>query len=164
MNGKDKCELLHLAIFALPDTAYVQAGKFGFVGIINTIVDIAAYYVLTRFIPYFEAHLLLSKFSAFFAGSITSFMLNRNFTFSLKTRPTFSEVVKFYSTIALTVTVNVVTFYVFNTVLGIYDLFAVGLSTIATFAIGFALSKLWVFKKVLTTERIKQKTFDIAGA
>ena len=138
---------LYMSDLGQKDTAYMQAAKFACVGVLNTLMDIGAYFVLTRFTPFFDANLLAAKFTAFFAGTVTSFFLNRRFTFSIRSRPTFYDVVKFYSSVVLTVTVNLAAFYFFNSLLGIYDLFAVGLSTVATFCIGFAVSKLWVFSE-----------------
>jgi len=128
------------------DTAYVQAVKFGIVGVVNTAVDVATYFVLTRFVPYFPTHILTAKFTTFFFGTICSFILNRRFTFSIKSRFSIAEMLKFYSSVAVTVTVNVAALYVLNSVLGIYDLVAVGMSTVFTFIVGFAFSKLWVFR------------------
>ncbi|MDE2041264.1 MAG: bifunctional glycosyltransferase family 2/GtrA family protein [Patescibacteria group bacterium] len=128
------------------DTAYVQGAKFGLVGVFNTVVDVATYYLLTRFMPFFPTHILVAKFATFFCGTICSFLLNRRFTFRVRQRLSLAEVAKFYSSIVVTVSVNVASLYVFNSLLGIYDLVAVGLSTIATFLIGFALSRLWVFR------------------
>lgn len=129
------------------DTTYVQVGKFGVVGAINTGVDVVTYYLLTRLIPFFMSHILMAKFTTFFFGTITSFVLNRRFTFAVRTKLTFAEVLKFYTSIVLTVSINVLSLYVFNTLMGIYDLVAVGLSTVVTFVIGFTFSKLWVFRK-----------------
>jgi glycosyltransferase involved in cell wall biosynthesis len=129
------------------DTTYVQVGKFGIVGVINTLVDIATYFLLTRFTLFFSTHILDAKFVTFFLGTICSFVLNRHYTFKVRSKLTFVEVVKFYSTIAITISTNVGLLYVFNGLLGIYDLIAVGLSTVATFIIGFVISKLWVFRK-----------------
>ncbi|MBU6232125.1 MAG: bifunctional glycosyltransferase family 2/GtrA family protein [Patescibacteria group bacterium] len=138
---------LYMGDLGRDDTAYVQAGKFGLVGVVNTGVDVITYFILTRFMPFFPSHILMAKFTTFFFGTVTSFLLNRRFTFKVRGRFTAAELAKFYSTAALSVAVNVASLYVFNTLFGIYDLIAVGMSTVFTFAIGFAFSKLWVFKK-----------------
>jgi len=125
----------------------IQMVKYGMVGVVNTCVDVIAYFLLTRFIPFFGSHILAAKFLTFFLGSFTSFFFNRYFTFGVKTPLRSSEFVKFYTTVAFTITVNVFMLYVFNSLLGIYDLIAVGLATLVTFIAGFTISRLWVFKR-----------------
>ncbi len=139
------------------DTVYVQAGKYAAVGILNTFVDIGSYIALTRSMPFFGMHILVSKFATFFVGATASFALNRRFTFSLRSRPTVSETVRFYSSTIVPVTINVASLYVFNILLGIYDLIAVGMSTVMTFAVGFILSKFWIFKDSLAEESERQR-------
>ncbi|GEM_PF-637737 len=129
------------------DTTYMQIGKFGLVGVANTLVDVLMYFLLTRYSIVFSEHILSAKVVTFLFGTICSFILNRRFTFAVTSKVSFEEVLKFYSTIVLTVSVNVATLYVFNSLLGIYDLVAVGLSTIVTFVVGFTFSKVWVFNK-----------------
>ena len=49
--------------------------------------------------------------------------------------------------------INVGLLYVFNSLLGIYDLYAVAISTVLTFIGGFVLSKGWVFKPAQKKQR-----------
>lgn len=126
---------------------YVQAAKFGAVGLINTMVDLASYYVLTRYVLFFSSHVVSAKFLTFMLGTVSSFMLNRRFTFGLKAKPRIAEIFRFYASIALTVAVNVSALYVFHSILGIHDLIAAVISTLLTFSVGFIASKLWVFRK-----------------
>lgn len=140
---------LYMGDLGQQETAYVQAGKFGLVGVVNTLVDVATYFVLTRFMPFFPTHILTAKFTTFFFGTVCSFALNRRFTFRIRGRLDWAELAKFYSSVALTITINVLSLYVFNTLFGIYDLVAVGMSTVLTFVVGFTFSKLWVFRSKL---------------
>lgn len=127
------------------DSSFVQAIKFAAVGLANTAFDIVVYFLLTRYTAFFALHILSAKLLSFMAGTVSSFMLNRRFTFAIRQKINLGEVVRFYSTIGMALVINVLALYVLNNLLGIYDLIAVGISTIATFFWGFLFSKFWVF-------------------
>jgi len=123
--------------------------RFGSVGIINTLLDISAYVVLTRGTLFFAAHLNEAKFLSFLVGTVSSLLLNRSWTFGLKTRPTFAEVARFYGTASFSILINVAMMNILLKI-GIYDLVALLITTAITFVANFTLSKFWVFRK---TER-----------
>ncbi|MBU6321676.1 MAG: bifunctional glycosyltransferase family 2/GtrA family protein [Patescibacteria group bacterium] len=123
-----------------------EALKFVAVGVVNTLIDALAYIALTRGVPAFAAHLLVAKFLSFFAGTVSSLLLNRSWTFGIRTRLSAGEVARFYAMTSLSIAVNVYLMDVFVS-LGLYDLYALAITTVATFAINFTLSKFWVFRK-----------------
>jgi len=127
-------------------STHKQVLRFGIVGVVNTLVDVIAYFALTRYTPLFMDHINLAKGFSFFCGTVTSFMLNRTFTFKVRTKFDFKEVMRFYAVVGSSLVFNVALLYVFNTLLGVYDLVAVGISTVLTFVAGFMLSRGWVFK------------------
>jgi glycosyltransferase involved in cell wall biosynthesis len=129
------------------DTAFVQAIKFGGVGILNTLVDIGIYYALTRYTPLFATQLLLAKFVSFMCGTVCSFVLNRQFTFKVTDAFRVKELAKFYSTAGVGVVLNVSMLYVFHNLLHFNDLIAVLFATLTVFAWSFLASKFWVFNK-----------------
>lgn len=129
----------------LGSITHKQALKFMSVGVINTLLDAIAYIVLTRGITAFAAHLVAAKFFSFLLGTISSLTLNRYWTFGIRTRLTWGEVVRFYATVSLTLSINVVVMN-FLVSMGMYDLLALALTTGATFLASFTLSKFWVFK------------------
>ena len=138
-------EMMRLYRSDLGLTTQKQLLRFAAVGVINTAVDVVAYFVLTRYTPYFAAHLNQAKFASFLFGTVSSLVLNRAWTFSLRTRPTLSEVARFYATASVSVLVNVALMN-FLLRLGLYDLIALLLTTVATFGANFTLSKFWVFR------------------
>jgi len=89
--------------------------------------------------------LLLTKGLTFVLGTVSSFLLNRNWTFQLADRLRLAEVIKFYTSVISSLALNVGATYVFYRLLGLYDLVAVILATLVTFAWSFALSRFWVF-------------------
>ena len=124
-----------------------QAVKYMMVGVVNTAVDIIAYVLLTRTTNVFVHHLVVAKFLSFLVGTVSSLILNRYWTFNVRARLRFVDVVRFYSAISASLVVNVLSMNVFVS-LGMYDLFALLASTVFTFAVGFTISKLWVFKQI----------------
>lgn len=63
-----------------------QAVRFGMVGVLNTGVDIGSYWILTRFIPYFENAHVLAKAISYTIGVVNSYIWNRRFTFRSQVR------------------------------------------------------------------------------
>lgn len=120
--------------------------KFMAVGVVNTLLDISLYYVLTRYTFLFSAHLIAAKFFSFFAGTISSLYLNRSWTFGLTSQVTVPEVVRFYSMVSISIFIDVYFMAVFVGA-GMYDLFALALTTGLVFVTNFILSKFWVFKQ-----------------
>ncbi len=124
-----------------------QLFRFVLIGLLNTAIDFMVYFILTRYTPYFFNHLVLAKVSSFLSGSVCSFVLNRAWTFGMPNiKIQFSEIVKFYTSVGISVIGNALLMKFFISVLSIYDLYAVVLSTIFTFIFNFVIYKLWVFK------------------
>lgn len=122
-----------------------EALKFMAVGVINTALDAAAYIAFTRLIPVFSVHLVTAKFFSFLVGTVSSLFLNRGWTFGIRERLTWGEVIRFYATVSLSITANVLLMNFFVG-LGMYDLYALAITTVFTFGVNFVLSKFWVFK------------------
>jgi glycosyltransferase involved in cell wall biosynthesis len=123
-----------------------EALRFMSVGVINTLLDILVYFLLTRNTFFFADHLTIAKFASFMAGTVSSLLLNRSWTFAVQKRISVAEVARFYTTTSLSIVVNVLAMN-FLLALGMYDLLALGIVTVFTFGINFTLAKLWVFKK-----------------
>ncbi len=124
-----------------------QAIRYMGVGAINTLVDIVVYIALTRATPFFIDSTTLAKLLSFLSGTVTSFVLNRSWTFQLRTKVRMAEVVKFYSLISISLIVNIVIMSFLTNVLGVYDLVALLATTVFTFGVSFTISKLWIFGK-----------------
>lgn len=140
-------EMLELYNGELGFVTQKQALRFGMVGILNTVVDFVAYVGLTRLLIFFGDHLVLTKALSFFLGSVCSFVFNRQWTFGRTTRFNFGELVRFYSTVAISIVINAVSMQFFLNTLHLYDIAAVILATVFTFAWNFILSKFWVFNE-----------------
>jgi glycosyltransferase involved in cell wall biosynthesis len=123
-----------------------EALKFMSVGVINTLLDATAYVLLTRETAVFSQHLVAAKFFSFLAGTVSSLLLNRSWTFGVRSRLSSAEVARFYAVTSLSITLNVA---IMNLLVsfGMYDLVALAITTVVTFAANFTLSKIWVFKQ-----------------
>lgn len=123
-----------------------EVARFGIVGVINTAVDAALYFALTRGTPIFAEHLLAAKFFSYLAGTVSSLYLNRTWTFGVKERLSLREVARFYTTASIALAANVLFMNIFLAI-GFHDLVALAVTTIFTFVVNFFISKFWVFKK-----------------
>ncbi len=147
-------EMVQLYRSDLGSVSQKQAMRFMAVGIVNTLLDVLVYVVFTRGVPFFAVHLTAAKFLSFFVGTVSSLVLNRRWTFRVEGKLKIAEVVRFYAMTALSVTVNVV---LMNALLnlGIYDLYALALTTGATFIANFTITKFWVFKNYSPAPLVK---------
>lgn len=127
-----------------------QLLTFGAIGILNTTVDVFGYVLLTRNIPYFALHYVLAKAISFFAGTLTSFALNKYVTFKQHTFR-LTEVFRFYGLVGISLVLNSFIVYLATSVFGVYDLVSVVIATIITFALNFVGSKIFVFIPRLQT-------------
>jgi len=130
--------------------------RFVCVGIINTLVDAGMYVTLTRITSTFAEAPVMAKFAGFVVASAVSFVLNRYWTFGIRSQVRAREVVRFYLAQGLSLGVNVGTMYALVYGLHMYDLLALAITTGVTFGINYTLSKMFVFKEsptkaVLTT-------------
>ncbi len=121
-----------------------QIVKFAFIGVINTLIDLALYFVLTRYTSFFGDHLVTAKIVSFVIGSIFSFFANHRWTFRRNHPPQIREVAKFYFTVAVAVIINAGCVEVLLRIID-SDIVAVIIATFVTFIWNFVMSKFWVF-------------------
>lgn len=132
--------------FGLTEQADVsQLGRFMTVGVVNTLVDAGSYLALTR-LAAFGDDIAAAKFFSFLAATVSSLLLNRRWTFGVTAPLTASEVARFYATVSASMVLNVGLMYVLVHFAGLYDLLALVLTTLSTFAFNYTLSRLWVFR------------------
>lgn len=127
-----------------------EALKFMTVGVFNTLLDTSIYVALTRGTPVFADHIVAAKFFSFLSGTVSSLLLNRSWTFGVKDRLSTAEIMRFYTVVSLSITLNVALMNLFVS-FGMYDLTALAVTTLFTFAANFTLSKFWVFNQKKTS-------------
>lgn len=117
-----------------------QAVKFGMVGVINTLVDYGVFWLLNHWLPYHGA-----KVISYCCGMISSFILNRRFTFGDREAVTAVKGAKFVlvNLLSLLVSLGVITLCV--EVFHIQESIANIISTPFSMAVNFVCNKLFVF-------------------
>lgn len=139
-------EMVQLYRTDLGTVTHKQALKFASVGILNTLIDMSTYLLLTRALLEFAYGPVSAKFFSYLVGTISSFMLNRYWTFGLSSRVRPMEVAKFYAVASLALLMNTGSMYILHTTMQLHDIVSVVIATLVTFAFNFTLSKLWVFR------------------
>jgi glycosyltransferase involved in cell wall biosynthesis len=140
-------ELLQTYRGDLGNVTQRQLVKFSIVGGFNTLLDLLIYFILTRNLDFFEHHLILAKIVSYGTGSVTGFLMNRQWTFRRKGRIQFHEVGRFYVTVVMAILINAVSLFVLLRLFNSHDLPAVVFATIITFMWNFTISKFWVFSQ-----------------
>lgn len=139
-------EMWHLYTFEMGKKMQIQLIKFLLVGTINTATVILIYILLTRSIPFFMSHYILTETVAYFAGTLVSFRFNRRWTFQKQLKTNFTEVLRFYGVVGSAWAINVSVMYLLVSKLHFFDIFSVFIAAITTVAWNFLLSKYWVFR------------------
>ncbi len=126
--------------------SFEQFVKYCLVGVINTLIDFAIYFSLTRETLIFSNHLSSAKALSFVGATTFSFFANRFFTFNRRHSPSLLEAVRFYSTVGSGIFINVGLHYLIIRN-GLSDVIALMVATFGTLIWGFLFSKFWVFKE-----------------
>ncbi len=124
-----------------------QIVKFVSVGILNTVVDLGLYFLLTRSLGWFTIHLVTAKIISFCIGAVVGYVLNRHWTFRTTTAVTWSEFTRYALTIGIALLINSGSLYLFVHRFHLYDLIGALLATLISFTWNFTISKWWVFNQ-----------------
>jgi len=123
-----------------------QVGKFLLVGAMNTAVDYAIYFLLTRFTPFFGAQPVFAKGISFSVAVLNGFFWNRRWTFKSAVSP-WVTILPFALTCTVGLFINMGLMYLFFSVLHLPELIALVLSSIGFMLWNFTISKLLIFWK-----------------
>lgn len=133
----------------LRQSTMAESIRFGFVGLLNTLMDLIVFFVLVHFTHW---NVLLAQTLSYACGLANSYVLNRMFTFRHSVKRNASAVVKF-------VLVNMGSYAISELALYILSKFTLSLlfSKIAitglTLAVNFSGSKWWVFREAAAKPR-----------
>ncbi len=122
----------------------IQIAKFMTVGVLNTAIDAAAYFVITRWLGLGSA-LVLAKGIAYVIGMVNSFFWNRTWTFG-DNGNIWRAAGLFTLTHIAALAINAGTMALALDWLGLPEIVALGAATGASFVWNFVLNKLVVFK------------------
>ena len=122
-----------------------QAVKFGIVGALNTVVDLGAYFVLTRWLG-MAGLPVVAKGISYSAGILNSFFWNRAWTFQSNTSA-WKTFVPFVLVSLVGLGMNTGGMQLGLNVLHLPELVALALATVFTLAWNFVFSKFVIFRK-----------------
>ena len=138
----EKYRFERLLLF-LTQTWVRQMIRFGLVGVLNTLVDTAVYFILSRsgLIP----NLVIAKGISYAVGVLNSFVWNKSWTFKshVESRRVF---LPFIVTTLLAVGINAGVMRLALDTVGLPELGALALATVAIFLWNFAINKFFIFR------------------
>ncbi|MDD4606721.1 MAG: GtrA family protein [Patescibacteria group bacterium] len=122
--------------------------RFSLVGVLNTCLDFLVYTGLTRLISFFSQCYLIANFISFVCAVISSYILNKNWTFQDKSKQGNSlKFSKFILVASVGLILNELILFSLVKYVGMYDLLAKAMATILVLIWNFMASKYLVFKK-----------------
>lgn len=124
----------------------IEFFKFGFIGLIGTILNLLILYLLTE---HLKIYYLISATLAFIITVTANFVGNKTWTFKEKISTQVVEKYRCYFTVSLlSLTVSLFFLYFFTEFLGICYLISQVLAIGISFSINFVGNKLWSFRKL----------------
>ena len=121
-----------------------QIAKFMTIGVLNTAIDAAAYFALTRWLGFGSA-LILAKALAYIIGMVNSFFWNRSWTFNSQDN-IWRAAGLFTLTHIFALAINAGTMAFALEAMQLPEIIALGAATGASFVWNFVLNKWVVFK------------------
>lgn len=124
----------------------LQFLKFGIVGISNTVISLATYYLLV----FLDVHYLIANGAGFVLSVINSYFWNSRYVFKDKKENSgFRAFSKVFLSYLVSFCLSSVLIYLFVQVLHISEYLAPILRLAATIPLNFFMNKLWAFKEKL---------------
>ena len=118
--------------------------KFGFVGVVNTVLSLLIYYV---FIWINKDWYILGTVAGYIISSIVGYFLNKIFVFQKKELKHAPTIVKYYIVYLSALLLNVLLMELWVGVLHLSEVIAPILTLCFTVPYNFLFSKFWVFKE-----------------
>ena len=120
-----------------------QFVKFGLVGVSNTVLALAIYYVLL----FLGMHYLWANVFAFAISVLNAYFWNSRFVFTRNpTSGRARQLAKVYVSYGLTFVLSMVLLYVMVDILGVSELLAPVFNLCITVPLNFLLNRFWAFK------------------
>lgn len=120
--------------------------KFGIVGVINTFIDFAIYFSLTRLFGFFQEHYLFGNFIAFSCAATSSYFMNKHWTFRDKSKQISIQYIKFFLVCFVGLLLTELILFSLVHFVQIYDLLAKVAAVVVVMFWNFLINKFWTFK------------------
>ncbi len=126
----------------------VQFIKFGIVGVSNTLISLAIYYVLV----YFNCNYIVANTLGFIISVLNAYYWNNKYVFKSKEKANgakdkVKQLVKVYMSYGVTFLLSTVLLYVMVDLMHISEYIAPIINLCITVPLNFVMNKLWAFKK-----------------
>lgn len=131
---------LHKLIFQREH--FFQFFKFSLVGVSNTLLSLAIYYILILF----EVNYILANTIAFIISVFNSYIWNNRFVFRKSESGHLKPLLKTYIAYGSTFILTTGLMYIMIDKLGISQLIAPLINLVITFPLNFLINKFWAFK------------------
>jgi putative flippase GtrA len=137
----------------------IQVVKFATVGMINTGIDLGVFLLITRYVSFFGDYLFLSKAFSYCMGVITSYTLNRRWTFDseMSSKRTF---LPFFAVNLFSVVINASLLTLLIRYMRFNEIVAIALVTAITFAWNFLASKILVFRDTAFDHDVRTESYN----
>ncbi|MDR2515319.1 MAG: GtrA family protein [Christensenellaceae bacterium] len=124
---------------------FLQAVKFGLVGVLNTAIDYSAFWLLTL-LPFFKANYLLAQVISYGLGLCNSLFFNKRWTFAQKSKMSGAQLAGFLAVNLAALGVSSGVMYLLREGLFMNLYGAKLIATVFSMGVNFVGSKLLVFK------------------
>ena len=118
--------------------------KFGLVGALNTVVDWGIYFLLNRYATLAK---LVAKSCSFIFAAISSYVLNRRWTFRSTNPKVMREFLKFVAVATTGLGLNTLIFWFISMHLHLPDIIGLFTATALVTVWNFTINKYWTFKR-----------------
>ena len=134
---------------------YEEIINYLIVGVMTTVVSLIFYYISTRTFldPEIPIQLQIANLIKWVTGVTFAYVTNKIFVFKSKRKDYLKEFATFASSRVRTLLLDMAVMYIMVTVMGIYDLIATLVSQVLVTVGNYILSKLIVFKKILSRDK-----------
>lgn len=122
-----------------------QGIRFAMVGCINTLVDMAVYFLLTL-TAFFSAHYLFAQIISYCCGVLNSLWMNKRFTFREKNAMGTKRVLAFFAVNLVSLGVSTLVLFLCVDKAGLGNLLGKCVSVVFSLGVNFVLNKLIVFR------------------
>ena len=124
---------------------FMQAVKFGLVGVLNTLIDYAVYSLLLL-IPFIGEHYVIAPVAGYCAGLGNSLILNKKWTFAQKERVSRRQLVTFLAVNLAALGVSTAVLVVTQEWVGLGRYVGKLVATVFSMTVNFLGNKIMVFK------------------
>lgn len=119
--------------------------KFGMVGVLNTVISLATYYILIHF----NVNYIIANTIGFMLGTLNAYYWNNRYVFKKEEdekRSTVKSGIKVFISYGFTFLLGTVLLILWVDILNIPEKIAPIINLIITIPLNFVLNKLWAFK------------------